>query len=60
VRQSASLTLKILRSLYPQAILDAMGEGFAATCTEDEANKLIEDSVLTASQIVEMLPINMS
>jgi hypothetical protein len=31
MRQSASLTLRILKSLYPQADLDAVGEGFAMT-----------------------------
>jgi hypothetical protein len=31
VRQSTSLTLMILMSLYSRADLDAMGEGFAVT-----------------------------
>jgi hypothetical protein len=31
-----------------------------ATCTEEEATKLVEDSIVTASQIVEMLPVDMS
>jgi hypothetical protein len=60
MKQSASLTLGILKSLYPRANLDAAGEGFVATYTEDEANKLVDDSAVTASQIMEMLPINMS
>jgi hypothetical protein len=60
MKQSASLTLGILKSLYPRANYDVVGEGFIATCTKDEENKLMEDSVVTASQIVEMLPINMS
>jgi hypothetical protein len=58
MRQSTSLTLVILKSLYPQAKLYTTGEGFMATYTEDEANKLIEDSVVTMSQIVEMLVVN--
>jgi predicted exporter len=60
MRQSTSLTLVILKSLYPQAKLYMTGKGFMATYTEDEANKLIEDSVVTMSQIVEMLVVNMS
>jgi hypothetical protein len=60
MRQLASLTLRILKSLYPRANLDAAGEGFTTTCTEDKATKLIEDSVVTSSQIMEMLPVNMS
>jgi hypothetical protein len=36
MRQSASLTLRILKSLYPQADLDAAGEGFAVTCSDEE------------------------
>jgi hypothetical protein len=31
MRQSMSLTLGILKSLYPRADLDAAGEGFVAT-----------------------------
>jgi hypothetical protein len=60
MKQSASLTLDILKTLYPQANLDMAGEGFAASCTEDEANTLVEDSSMMVSQTVEMLPINMS
>jgi hypothetical protein len=60
MRQSASLTLRILKSLYPQANLYVTSEGFKANYTEDEANKLIEDSVVKAGQIVEMLQVNMS
>jgi hypothetical protein len=60
MRQSASLTLGILKSLYPRADLDAAGEGFAATCSNEEALKLVEDSVVMAGQIVDMLGIDMS
>jgi hypothetical protein len=58
--QLASLTLGILKLLYPRDNLDVAGEGFASTYNEDEANKLMEDSAVTASQIVAMLPVNMS
>jgi hypothetical protein len=37
-----------------------MSKGSVATCTEEEATKLVEDSIVTASQIVEMLPVDMS
>jgi hypothetical protein len=60
MKQAASLTLGILKSLYPRADLDAAGDGFAATCTDEEALKLMEDSTLTANHIVDMVPIDMS
>jgi hypothetical protein len=40
--------------------LDAVGEGFTATCGDDEALKLIEDSAVTARHVVVMLPVDMS
>jgi hypothetical protein len=48
MRQSARLTLGILKSLYPQADLDMVGEGFVATFIDEEALKLVEDSTVTA------------
>jgi hypothetical protein len=36
------------------------GEGFAATCSDEEALKLVEDSAVTASLIVDMLGVDMS
>jgi hypothetical protein len=60
MKQSVSLSLRILKSLYPQANLDATGEGFAATCSDNEALKLIEDSTVAAEHIVDMLPVDMS
>jgi hypothetical protein len=60
MRKASSLTLGTLKSLYPQADLDALGEGFAVTCTEEEANKLVEDSIVMATQVIEILPIDMS
>jgi hypothetical protein len=35
MKQSTSLTLGILKSVYPHADLDAAGEGFAATYNDD-------------------------
>jgi hypothetical protein len=58
--QSSSLTLGILKSLHPQADLDAAGEGFMVTCSDKEALKLIEDSAVTAGHIVDMLGVDMS
>jgi hypothetical protein len=46
--QSVSLTLGILKSLYPRADLDATGEGFAMTCSNEEAVKLVEDYAVMA------------
>jgi hypothetical protein len=60
MRQSMSLTLGILNSLYPRADLDVVGEGFAVTCNDEEALKLIEDSAVTAGRVVDMLGVEMS
>jgi hypothetical protein len=60
MRQSVSLTLGILKSLYPRADLDTVGEGFAATCSDDEALKLVKDFAVTAGHIVDMLGVDMS
>jgi hypothetical protein len=54
MKQSTSLTLGILKSLYPQADLDVAGEGFAGTCSDDEALKLVEDPAVTVEHIVDM------
>jgi hypothetical protein len=55
-----SLTLGILKSLYPRADLDAVDEGFTATCTDKEALKLVEDFAVTAGQVIDMLGVDMS
>jgi hypothetical protein len=60
MQQSASLTIGILKSLYPRADLDIAGEGFTVTCSYEEALKLVEDSAVTARQIVDMLGIDIS
>jgi hypothetical protein len=60
MKQSVGLTLDILKSLYPQADLDVAGEGFATTCYDEEALKLIEDSAVTVRHIVDMLGVDMS
>jgi hypothetical protein len=60
MRQLASLTLGILKSLYPRADLDAAGEGFAVTCTDEDALKLVEDSAMIAKQVIDMLGVDMS
>jgi hypothetical protein len=60
MKQAMSLTLGILKSLYPWADLDGVGEGFAVTCTGEEALKLVEDSDSMADHIVDMVRIDMS
>jgi hypothetical protein len=60
MKQSTSLSLRIFKSLYPRADFDAIGEGFAATCSDDEALKLVEDSAVMAGRIVDMLPVDIS
>jgi hypothetical protein len=60
MKQSTNLTLGILKSLYPRADLDVVGEGFAATCSDEEALKLVEDFAVTAGHIVDMLGVDMS
>jgi hypothetical protein len=40
--------------------LDAVGDGIAVTCSDEEALKLIEDSAVTAVHIMDMLLIDMS
>jgi hypothetical protein len=60
MRKTSSLTLRVMKSLYPRADLDAVGEGFMVTCTEEEANKLVEDSTMKVTQDIKMLPIDMS
>jgi hypothetical protein len=40
--------------------LDTAGEGFTTTCSDEEALKLIEDFIVTAGHIVDMLLVDMS
>jgi hypothetical protein len=58
MRQSASLTLEILRSLYPRADLDMASEGFTMTCNDEEALKLVEDSTVTAGQVIDIIGVD--
>jgi hypothetical protein len=58
--KASGLTLGIRKSLYHRADLDAVGEGFMATCIEEEANKLVEDSTEIATWVIEILLIDMS
>jgi hypothetical protein len=60
MKQSTSLTLSILKSVYPRADLDVAGEGFATTCSDEEALKLIQDSVVMAGHILDMHGVDMS
>jgi hypothetical protein len=60
MKQAVSLTLSILKSLYPRADLDVAGDGFAVTCTGEESLKLMKDSAFTADYIIDMVHIDMS
>jgi hypothetical protein len=60
MKQLASLTLGILKSLYPWADLDTAGEGCVMTYGDEEALKLIEDSTMTAGHIMDILGVDMS
>jgi hypothetical protein len=60
MRLSVSLTLGIFKSLYPRADMDVVGEGFVMIYSNEEALKLIEDSVVTVGQVVDMLGVDMS
>jgi hypothetical protein len=60
MKQPVSLTLEILKSLYPWANLDVAGEGFTTTCTEEEASTLVEDSIVMAECIIDTLLVDMS
>jgi hypothetical protein len=44
----------------PPANLDVAGEGFTVTCSDEEALKLIDDSVVMAGHVVDMLGVDMS
>jgi hypothetical protein len=60
MKQAASLTLWILKSVYLRADLDVAGECFMVTGTDEEALKLVEDSAMTADHILDMVSIDMS
>jgi hypothetical protein len=47
-------------SLYPRDDLDTAGEGFMVISNDEEALKLIEDSAVTAGQVVDMTGVDMS
>ena len=53
--RASSLTLGILKSLYPRASLDIAREGFAKDCEPTRASQLVKDSVAAASEIIEMI-----
>jgi hypothetical protein len=60
MRKVSSLALGILKSLYPRADLDAAGEGFSATCSEEEANNLVQSFIETMTQVIETISIDIS
>jgi hypothetical protein len=60
MRQSVSLTIGILMSMYTQADLNVAGEGIVVTSSDEEALKLVEDSAVTVGQVIDMLGVDMS
>jgi hypothetical protein len=40
--------------------MDAAGKGFTATCSDEEAMKLVEDSAVTARQVIDILGVDMT
>jgi hypothetical protein len=46
--------------LIPRTDLDLVGEGFAVTCGDEEALKLVEDSSVIVGWVVDMLGVDMS
>jgi hypothetical protein len=60
MRQSMSLTLMILKSLYPRADMDMVGEGFVVTYSDEEALKLVEDFAMMVGLVFDMLGVDMS
>jgi hypothetical protein len=60
MRQSVSLTLRILKSLQPRAKLNVAAEGFVATCSDKELLRLVEDSSMMVGQVLDMLGVDMS
>jgi hypothetical protein len=60
IKQTTSLTLKILKSQYQRVDLDMVGEGIKVTYSDEEALKLVEDSAMMVGDIVDMLPVGMS
>jgi hypothetical protein len=47
-------------SLYPWVDLDTAGEGFAVTCSDEEALKLVKDSAVMVGHVIDMLGVDMS
>jgi hypothetical protein len=47
-------------SLYPRADLDRARKGFASTYSDEEALKLLKDSVVMVGHIIDMLGVDMS
>jgi hypothetical protein len=40
--------------------MDLVGEGFAVTCNDEEALKLVEDSAMMVGLVIDMLGVDMS
>jgi hypothetical protein len=49
-----------VKSLYPRADMDVVGQGFTVTCSDEEALRLVEDSAMMVGQELDMLGVGMS
>jgi hypothetical protein len=57
MRKASSLTLRTVKSLYPRADLDTVGEGFAAS-NKEEADDLVQSFIEIATQVIRMIPVD--
>jgi hypothetical protein len=55
---ASCLTLGIFKFLYHRADLGAASEGFAATCTEEEANTLVKSFLKMVTRVIEMISLS--
>jgi hypothetical protein len=60
MRKASSQSLNVLKSLYPKADLDAMGECFIARCSEEEAKDLVQSFLENMTRVIEMIMIDIS
>ena len=54
-RQYVGHVLGLLRSYWPRTLLDALGQGAKADCTDDQFNQYLQETSAVADKIVETL-----
>ena len=54
-RQYVGHVLGLLRSYWPRTLLDALGQGAKADCTDDQFNQYLQETSAIADKIVETL-----